>query len=228
MSTETERTTDLGFARPRPVADDDDRPFRESLEELSRQLAARRPHEPPPFDPKAAEVEQPLEPTKPARQSSRRSPVLPLLALVLGVALAAVVRAMITSPPEPQTPRAAIVTPPPLPNPVPPPSAAEIAPAKKPVTVDPPAPPVAPVVIAVPEPAATTKGKLEGYEIMEIQTRLKVLGLNPGPLDGLSGAQTVAAVKQYEASKSRPQTGKLDRELLKQLRQEPKEQAPAK
>ena len=63
---------------------------------------------------------------------------------------------------------------------------------------------------------------------MEIQTRLKALGLNPGPLDGVSGSQTATAIKQYEASKSRPQTGKLDRELLKQLQQEPKEQPPAK
>ena len=77
------------------------------------------------------------------------------------------------------------------------------------------------MVVAAPEPA-TPKGNLEGYEIMELQTRLKALGLNPGPLDGLSGAQTVAAIKQYEASRNRPQTGKLDRELLKQLRQEPK------
>jgi hypothetical protein len=225
MSTETERTTDLGFARPRPQLDDDDRPFRQALEDLSRQLAAREPHEPPQFDP-GAEVELPPEPTKPARQSRRRSPVLPLLALMLGVALAAVVHAMISPSPEPQPPRAAIVAPPP-PDPVPPPSAAEIAP-PKPVTIDPFPPPVAPVVVAAPEPSATPKGKLEGYEIMEIQTRLTAIGLNPGPLDGLSGAQTVAAIKQYEATKGRPQTGKLDRELLKQLRQEPKEQAPAK
>jgi hypothetical protein len=225
MSTETERTSDLGFARPRPVANDDVRPFRQSLEELSRQLAARRPQEPPPFDP-TAEVELPPKPTKPARRSRRRGPLLPLLALALGVALAAAVHAMISPSPEPQTPRAAIA-PPPLPNPVPPPSAAEIAPAK-PVTIDPPPPPIAPVVVAAPEHAAAPKGRLEGYEIMEAQTRLKTIGLNPGPLDGLSGEQTVAAIKQYEASKSRPQTGKLDRELLKQLRQEPKEQAPTK
>jgi len=226
MSTETERTTDRGFARARPVADDDDRPFRQSLEELSRQLAARRPHEPPPLDPKAPDVELPPEPSQPARRSRRHGPLLPLLAIVFGAALAAVVHAMVSPPPEPpQTPRAEIATAPPLPNPVPPPSAAEIA---KPVTVDPPPPPVAPVVIAAPEPAAAPKGKLEGYEVMEIQTRLKALGLNPGPLDGVSGSQTVTAIKQYEASKSRPQTGKLDRELLKQLRQEPREQAPAR
>jgi len=144
----------------------------------------------------------------------------------LGAALAAVVHAMISPPPEPQPARTAALVPPPLPNAVPPPSAAEIAPAK-PVTVEPPPPPVAPVVVAAPEPAGTPKGKLEGYEVMEIQTRLKALGLNPGPLDGLSGAQTVTAIKQYEASKSRPQAGKLDRELLKQLRQEPKELGPA-
>jgi putative peptidoglycan binding protein len=224
MSIETERTTGLGFARSRPWPDEDDRPFRQSLEDLSRQLAARRPYEPPPFAP-IADVDVPPEPTMPARRSRRHGPVLPLLALMLGVVLAALVHSAINPPPEPQTPVAAALVPPPLPAPVPPPSAADLLPTK-PALVDPP-PPAAPVIVAAPEPTVS-KGKLEGYEIMEIQTRLKALGLNPGPLDGLSGAQTVTAIKQYEASKSRPQTGKLDRDLLKQLRQEPKEQAATK
>ena len=74
--------------------------------------------------------------------------------------------------------------------------------------------------MVAPEPSAL-KGKLEGYEIMEIQARLKAAGLNPGPLDGMPGGQTSSAIKQYEASKGQAQTGKLDRDLLKQLRREP-------
>jgi len=114
---------------------------------------------------------------------------------------------------------------PPLPAPVASPTAAEIAPPAR-VTVDPPPPPAAPVIIAAPEPPPP-KAKLEAYEIMEIQTRLKAIGLSPGPLDGLPGQQTVAAIKQYEASKGQPQTGKASREVLKLLRQEP-ERTPAK
>jgi hypothetical protein len=218
MSTEAERPPDIGFARARPVLDDVDEPFRQSLADLSRQLAARGPREAPPFDPRA-DIGVAPESTKPARQNRRRRPSLAVLALVLGLALAAVIHAMLGAPTEaPQSARTAVVSPPPLPEPVPPPSAAEIAP---PATVAPPPPsPAAPVVVAGPEPVAP-KGKLEAYEIMEIQTRLKAIGLDPGPLDGRSGPQTVAAIKQYEASKGRPQTGKLDREVLKRLRQEP-------
>jgi peptidoglycan hydrolase-like protein with peptidoglycan-binding domain len=89
------------------------------------------------------------------------------------------------------------------------------------VTVDPPPPSVAPVVVAKPEVAVPPKGKLEGYEVMEIQSRLKAAGLNPGPLDGVAGGQTRSAIKEYEAAKGQPSTGKLDRALLQQLRQEP-------
>jgi membrane-bound lytic murein transglycosylase B len=56
---------------------------------------------------------------------------------------------------------------------------------------------------------------------MEIQSRLKAAGLNPGPLDGLVGGQTASAIKEYEAAKGKPSTGKPDRALLLQLRQEP-------
>jgi hypothetical protein len=225
MSTEPERRSDIGFARPRPAAETSDEPFRQSLAELARQLAARTPREPPPFDPAAAAKLTP-EPTEPGRKIRRRRPYLLLLPLAVGFALAAVIHAWFAAPTEPvQSARVVAVVPPPLPQPVPPPSAAEIAPPAR-VTVDPPAPPAAPVVVAAPEPAP--KGKLEAYEIMEIQTRLKAVGLNPGPLDGLSGQQTVAAVKQYEASKGQPQTGKATRELLKQLRLEPERNTASK
>jgi membrane-bound lytic murein transglycosylase B len=61
---------------------------------------------------------------------------------------------------------------------------------------------------------------------MEIQTRLKAAGLDPGPLDGLPGTQIAAAIKQYEASKGRPQNGKPDRDLLRQLRRDAAPQYP--
>jgi len=228
MSTEVDRSPDIGFARPRPDVGDVDEPFRQSLADLSRQLAARRPQEPPPFDPKA-KVKLAPEPREPARKTRRTRPHLALLALAAGIGLAAAISAVLRASPESAQPTRAVAVAPPLPAPVAPPSAVEITPPQR-ATIDPPPPPVAPVVVAAPEPPAP-KGKLEGYEIMETQTRLKAIGLNPGPLDGLSGSQTVTAIKQYEASKGRPQTGKLDRELLKQLRLEvarapAKEQAP--
>jgi Putative peptidoglycan binding domain len=220
MSTQAEQPPDIGFARPRPMVDDTDEPFRQSLADLSRQLASRVPIEPPPFDPKLAD-ELPPEPTRPARQLRRHRPWLGVLALVVGFGLAGVIHVLIRAPAEPpQPPRTMATVVPPPPEPAPPPKADAIAPAR-PVTADPPPPTVPPIIVAKPEVAVPPKGKLEGYEVMEIQTRLKAVGLNPGPLDGVVGGQTASAIKEYEAAKGKPSTGKPDRDLLKQLRQEP-------
>jgi hypothetical protein len=202
------------------MVDDTDDPFRQSLADLSRQLASRVPIEPPAFDPTAADA-LPPEPTESAREYRRHRPWLAVLALVVGFGLAGVIHVLIGTPAEPpQSPRTMAAVVPPPPAPVPPPNADALAP-NRPVTADPPPPPVAPIVIATPDVAVPPKGKLEGYEVMEIQSRLKAAGLNPGPLDGLVGGQTASAIKEYEAAKGKPSTGKPDRALLLQLRQEP-------
>jgi len=221
MSTEIEQSPDIGFARPR-AAKVDDAPFRASLADLTRQLAQRAPHEAPPFD---AEAKLPPEPTEPARSYRWHSPYLGVLALAVGVALAAIIHALLGATSEPAAPpplHSPVAFAPPLPDPVPPPSGSDIAPTTT-AKIDPPPPKLAPpMVVPPPQPAAAppSKAKLEGYEIMEIQTRLKAAGLDPGPLDGLPGSQTVAAIKKYEASKGQPQNGKPDRDLLGQLRRE--------
>jgi Putative peptidoglycan binding domain len=220
MSTQAEQPPDLAFARPPPMVDDTDEPFRQSLAHLSRQLASRVPIEPPEFDPKVAD-ELPPEPREPARQYRRHRPWLAVLALLVGFGVAGVIHAMIGAPAEsPQPPRTVAAVVPQPPEPVPPPNADALAP-NRPVTVDPPPPTVPPIVIAAPETAVPPKGKLEAYEVMEIQTRLKAAGLNPGPLDGVAGGQTASAIREYEASKGKPSTGKPDRALLQQLRKEP-------
>ena len=208
------------------MVDDTDAPFRQSLADLSRQLASRVPIEPPEFDPKLPD-ELPTEPDEPARRRRRFRPGLALLALAVGFGAAAIVNAMLGAENEPQPPArtVAAVVPPPPSDPAPPPTADALEPTKR-VTFDPPPPAVAPIVVAAPEPAPP-KGKLEGYEVMEIQTRLKAAGLDPGPLDGISGGLTASAIREYQASKGKPQTGKLDRELLSQLRKEPeRKEAP--
>jgi peptidoglycan hydrolase-like protein with peptidoglycan-binding domain len=58
-------------------------------------------------------------------------------------------------------------------------------------------------------------------EILDLQTRLKALGLNPGPVDGVAGPQTAAAVRRYEESRGWLPTGFVDRDLLIRLQQEP-------
>jgi peptidoglycan hydrolase-like protein with peptidoglycan-binding domain len=60
--------------------------------------------------------------------------------------------------------------------------------------------------------------------------RLQSFGFNPGPVDGAPGLMTTGAIMHYQQSRGLVQTGKLDRELLEQLRQDPAPQvagAPA-
>ena len=129
--------------------------------------------------------------------------------------------------PLPASPHIAIATTPePTPSPMP---AESPAPPIPPVAVDPaPAAQALPVATAsavsnLPVPATGTpdQAELSYSEVLELQTRLESLGMKPGLLDGIPGPRTAAAIRRYEESRGQPQTGNLDRELLKRLRQEP-------
>jgi peptidoglycan hydrolase-like protein with peptidoglycan-binding domain len=61
-------------------------------------------------------------------------------------------------------------------------------------------------------PAAPT------VELRELQERLKVLGFDPGAIDGIPGPQTAAAIRRFEASASLPAQGNLDRVTLQRAR----------
>ncbi|TAJ90513.1 peptidoglycan-binding protein [Reyranella sp.] len=62
---------------------------------------------------------------------------------------------------------------------------------------------------------------LQRADIREIQTKLRAFGFNPGPLDGVAGRTTQAAIMHYQQNRELPQTGTIDRQLLEQLRQDP-------
>jgi putative peptidoglycan binding protein len=61
---------------------------------------------------------------------------------------------------------------------------------------------------------------LSNDEVLETQAWLKAFGFDPGPLDGLPGSQTAAAVKRYQAARHMDATGQLDLTLLRRVRQE--------
>jgi DNA-binding NarL/FixJ family response regulator len=73
---------------------------------------------------------------------------------------------------------------------------------------------------ALVDPAAN-QTPLRRDEMREVQARLRSFGFNPGPVDGAPGAMTDGAVMRYQQNRGQPQTGKVDRELLEQLRQDP-------
>jgi len=62
---------------------------------------------------------------------------------------------------------------------------------------------------------------LQRDEVRDIQARLRAFGFNPGPLDGIAGPATQAAMMHYQQNRELPQTGTIDRQLLEQLRQDP-------
>ena len=68
---------------------------------------------------------------------------------------------------------------------------------------------------------APDQSPLRRDEMREVQARLRSFGFNPGPVDGSPGALTDSAVMRYQQNRGQLQTGKVDRELLEQLRQDP-------
>jgi len=157
----------------------------------------------------------------PEEHISRRPWFTLMLGLALGVAgSAAGIYAFQGMNPLPAPPHIAIATAPertPSPNPAesPPPPIARAVQALPVAT--------APAMSNLPAPTTRTpdQSELSFSEVMELQTLLESLGMKPGFLDGIPGPRTAAAIRRYEESRSQPQTGNLDRELLKRLRQEP-------
>jgi CheY-like chemotaxis protein len=68
---------------------------------------------------------------------------------------------------------------------------------------------------------APNQTALRRDEAREVQARLRSFGFNPGPVDGAPGAMTEDAIMRYQQNRGQPQSGKVDRELLEQLRQDP-------
>lgn len=55
-------------------------------------------------------------------------------------------------------------------------------------------------------------GRVSGYNprVEEIQKILKEAGFDPGPADGITGAQTRTAIKEFQKAKGLKSTGKID------------------
>jgi peptidoglycan hydrolase-like protein with peptidoglycan-binding domain len=197
-------------------------------QEISRQLEAR-------FAEGARPIGSPLgRRIDPEEHVSRRPWFTLMLGLALGVTASAAgiyafpgIYAFQEMNPLPTPPHIEMAAAPePNPSPMP---AESPAPPIPPVAVDP-APVVqalpvatAPVMSNLPLPTTRTpdQNELSYSEVLELQTLLESLGMRPGFLDGIPGPRTAAAIRRYEESRRQPQTGNLDRELLKRLRQEP-------
>jgi hypothetical protein len=116
------------------------------------------------------------------------------------------------APPDPASPSSALSSPPPA-------TSVAYAPAVVPAAAQ------AAAAAADSQPApvepAPNQTPLQRDEAREVQERLRSFGFNPGRVDGVAGAMTEGAVIRYQQDRGQPQTGKVDRELLEQLRQDP-------
>jgi hypothetical protein len=78
------------------------------------------------------------------------------------------------------------------------------------------------------ESLLTTQGKIEGIQARvtmaspmtgtrAIQQRLAELGYKPGPIDGIMGPRTRAAIRAFERDTGRPQSGEVSPALIEAL-----------
>lgn len=70
------------------------------------------------------------------------------------------------------------------------------------------------------EPAkpAPAERELTWEEVHELQRRLQALSFEPGPLDGLKGPMTSAAVRRFEKARGLPETGEVNLTTLSRVR----------
>jgi hypothetical protein len=74
--------------------------------------------------------------------------------------------------------------------------------------------------VTKPTPPTGGARPLSYDEVRETQAWLKAFGFDPGPLDGVPGSRTTAAVKRYQAARQTETSGQLDRSLLRQVRKD--------
>lgn len=59
--------------------------------------------------------------------------------------------------------------------------------------------------------------KIDGNDIKGVQGALKKAGFNPGPIDGIPGSKTLAAIKAFQKTNKLADTGELNQETLNLL-----------
>lgn len=195
-----------------------DENFKHSLEGLTRRLGERAlPQTPAERKAAAAKHRAALLASERVR-AQRLKLAFTIGGVMLGVAGTTFLIVMAAIAPEPAAPRVTAQA-------VRAPTVAVVAPvavAAAATTEPAPPPPVPPPVAQEPvaAPAPIEEAALAPDDVREIQERLRNFGFNPGPLDGVAGAMTAAAVMHYEQDRMLPQTGTLDRQMLAQLRQD--------
>jgi hypothetical protein len=65
--------------------------------------------------------------------------------------------------------------------------------------------------------ARTVLDRLKWSEVRELQTKLSLLGFDPGKFDGIAGPRTLDALNRYRATRSLDRTSRVDRTTIADL-----------
>jgi peptidoglycan hydrolase-like protein with peptidoglycan-binding domain len=62
-----------------------------------------------------------------------------------------------------------------------------------------------------------TGGQADAEQVRSIQKALQEKGMDPGPIDGVMGPRTEAALRAYQKDQKLPETGQLDSQTREKL-----------
>jgi peptidoglycan hydrolase-like protein with peptidoglycan-binding domain len=65
--------------------------------------------------------------------------------------------------------------------------------------------------------STATNGQPDSEAVKNVQKALQDKGLDPGPIDGIMGPKTQAALRNYQKDQKLPETGRLDEQTRQKL-----------
>ena len=64
---------------------------------------------------------------------------------------------------------------------------------------------------------AGANGSADAGQVRSLQKALRDKGMDPGPIDGINGPKTEAAIRAYQKAQNLPETGRLDPQTRERL-----------
>lgn len=71
---------------------------------------------------------------------------------------------------------------------------------------------------SVRQPPPDAKAYASDPAVVSVQLALRALGFDPGPVDGVMGANTASALRKFQNSRGLPATGQMDAQTIDALK----------
>ena len=68
-----------------------------------------------------------------------------------------------------------------------------------------------------PSNPTATNGQADAEQVRSLQKALQGKGVDPGPIDGVSGPKTESAIRTYQRDQKLPESGRLDPQTRERL-----------